>query len=405
MTEVIKMQSPAVGHGKDPNDTRDDPKYRRYLETEVVGKERAEANIHNNDRGQQEVVDLHAYRASAKLGKTIPAREWIWDKWASAGVVTGLSGAPGAGKSLFAQQMCTHAAAGIKLVGDAVANVPALHITCEDDEDELDRRQISICEAMQIPLPDDLHLMPWVGEETLLVRQESSIFTRTERFKTLDEYIGDHGIKMVTLDLIPDFWNGNEIIRTQVNAFVKSHLAYLAQRHHAAIVPLFHPSQSGVKDGTGQSGSTAWEGSFRGRIYLKRKDPEDHANPDRIISRVKANYAALDEKELMWREGYLWERGTDKQEERLAKDVGIFNEILVHCEKLEIAVSAAANSKHYYGKLFPDVWKSMDARRAPITKRAMERAYVKALVDGAICEVKRTNSTGKRIKFVGYGEA
>jgi len=352
-----------------------------------------------------ESIDLNAYRASDKSGLIIPPREWIWKHWASAGVVTGLSGPPGVAKSLLAQQIGTHAAMGLQLLGSLMMQVPALHVTCEDDEDELDRRQIQICDAMGIPLPNDLHLMSWVGEETLLVFQENGRFSRTPRFTALDEYIGEHGIKLLTLDLIPDFWNGNEINRTHVNAFVKSHLAYLARRHKAAVIPLFHPSKAGLADGTGTSGSTAWEGSFRGRIYLSRLKDDDLKSPDRTISRPKANYSTLDEREMTWRDGYLWEKGTDKEEDREQKNVQIFLEVLQCCEKRGMEVSPSNNSPNYFGKTFPQVWKGMDGRHSAITKRAMETAYLKCQMDGAVEILQATKTHGKRIKFVGYWDA
>lgn len=383
MTEVIKIQSPSDGNGKDPNDTRDDPGYREKLEEGLDKK-------------------LGIYIASSKAGKTIPQREWIWNSWASAGVVTGLSGAPGAAKSLFAQQLCTHAAVGVQFLGDKMLKAPAMHISCEDDEDELDRRQATICEAMGIPLPEDLHLASWVGEEALLVVLQDGRFVRTNRFKLLDEYMGDYGIRMATLDLIPDFWNGNEIIRTQVNAFVKSHLAYLAQRHKAALFPLFHPSQAGISNGTGQSGSTAWEGSFRGRIYIERKDEKDPTNNDRIVKRAKANYAALDEKEITWREGYLLEKGVDKVEEQASRNVGTFMEILQHCESRDIEVSPSPQSSNYYGKRFLEIWELMDGRRSKITQRAMEKAFTKVRYDGAVEVTERRSNKRPRIKYVGY---
>jgi len=393
MTEVVKMTAPHLDDAKDPNDARNDPRFRRYLETEVKG---AKAEPKNG------AIDLGAYRASDKSGITIPPREWIWKHWASAGVVTGLSGPPGVAKSLLAQQIGTHAAIGLQLLGSPMMQVPALHVTCEDDEDELDRRQIRICDAIGTQLPSDLHLMSWVGEETLLVFQDNGRFSRTPRFTALDEYIGDNSIKLLTLDLIPDFWNGNEINRTHVNAFVKSHLAYLARRHKAAVIPLFHPSKAGMADGTGTSGSTAWEGSFRGRIYMSRVKDDDMKSPDRIISRPKANYSTLDEKELTWRDGYLWEKGTNKDADRDQENEQIFLEILQYCEKKGIEVSPSTNAQKYYGRAFPEIWKMMDGRHRNITQRAMEKACLQARVKGLIEETERTKTTRPRLKFIGY---
>jgi RecA-family ATPase len=395
--------------GKDPNDARFDLDYAAYIEAEA--KRPAGEGTGGNGKDDAPVIDLKAWRASDMRGKEIPPREWIWDQWASAGVVTGLGGPPGAAKSLLAQQLCTHATVGMQYLGATMQKVPALHLTCEDDKNELDRRQARICDSMEIDLPDVMHLMSWVGEESLLIYVDNGLMHQTPRFKTLDEYIGDYGIRCVTMDLIPDFWNGNEIIRVHVNTFVKGHLAYLAQRHNAAIIPLYHPSKSGMADGSGTGGSTAWEGSFRGRIYIDKPDKEEITSPDRVIKRAKANYAALDEKDVTWKDGYLFsmEDPEAQPKNRDEKNLEIFLEILKYANEKDIAVSPSSNTSRYFGKLFPDLWKTIDGRhrsitKRSITKRSMEKAYLKALAEGLIEETERTNKESPRIRFIGYVE-
>ena len=123
MTEVVKMTAPHLDGAKDPNDARNDPRFRRYLETEVKGNPTVKPSsfdpvqvpvesYQDPTNKESKLPDLGGYRASDRKGKVIKPREWVWDKWASAGVVTGLSGAPVAAKSLFAQQICTHSATG-----------------------------------------------------------------------------------------------------------------------------------------------------------------------------------------------------------------------------------------------------------------------------------------------------
>ena len=46
MTEVVKMSAPHLGDAKDPNDSRDDPRFRRYLETEVKGVTKVVKGFH-----------------------------------------------------------------------------------------------------------------------------------------------------------------------------------------------------------------------------------------------------------------------------------------------------------------------------------------------------------------------
>lgn len=82
----------------------------------------------------------------------------------------------------------------------------------------------------------------------------------------------EHEFRIVVLDLVADFWDGNEIVRREVNHFVKGVIASLAVRHEAAIMLLHHPPARGWNSGSGQSGSTAWEGSVHSRLYLKEEN-------------------------------------------------------------------------------------------------------------------------------------
>ena len=74
-----------------------------------------------------------------------PERRWIVKDWLPIGTVTSLYGSGGVGKTLIAQQLATSVAAGRAFFGLETTQAPALVIACEDDRDELHRRQVSIC--------------------------------------------------------------------------------------------------------------------------------------------------------------------------------------------------------------------------------------------------------------------
>ncbi|MCC4251210.1 AAA family ATPase [Sphingobium naphthae] len=74
-------------------------------------------------------------------GTHAPDREWILRDWLVCKAAGLLSGQEGVGKSLLAQQMATCLAAGIPFLGLQGQRVRALYLTCEDDVDELHRRQ------------------------------------------------------------------------------------------------------------------------------------------------------------------------------------------------------------------------------------------------------------------------
>jgi len=230
-------------------------------------------------------------------GRTVPSRRWIWEGWIPVGAVTALYGDGGTGKSLLAQQLMTACATGAMFLGESVGHCRALGVFCEDDGDELHRRQASIVDRMGLSFPD-LGGMRWisrVGLENLL-----ATFTADGRcvptpfFAQILNAAKAFGARLVVIDTAADTFAGNENIRPQVRQFIAL-LTRFALEIGGAVVLLAHPSQTGKTSGSGDGGSTAWSNSVRSRLYLKRPEPAggDAPDPDlRSLSRLKANYAA-----------------------------------------------------------------------------------------------------------------
>ena len=68
------------------------------------------------------------------------------------------------------------------------------------------------------------------------------------------------------LDTLADVFAGNENARQEARQFIGL-LRGLAIEHDLAVVPLAHPSLSGMTSGTGTSGSTALLDSVRARSF------------------------------------------------------------------------------------------------------------------------------------------
>ena len=66
-----------------------------------------------------------------------PEREWALDDWIAARHESHLTGPGGVGKSLLAQQLCTCVALGLPFLGVKTEQATPIHVTCEDDTDEL----------------------------------------------------------------------------------------------------------------------------------------------------------------------------------------------------------------------------------------------------------------------------
>lgn len=237
-------------------------------------------------------------------GRAIPEREWIWEGWVPVGAVTALYGDGGTGKSLLAQQLMTACATNGLFLGQDVSRCRALGVFCEDDNDELHRRQASINNALGISFAD-LGEMRWisrVGNENLLMTfAADGRGVPTPFFSQILNAAREFGARLVVIDTAADAFAGNENIRPQVRQFIAL-LTRLAREIGGAVILLAHPSQTGKASGSGDGGSTAWNNSVRSRLYLKRPEQPNGRDQDtggeppdpdlRTLSRLKANYAA-----------------------------------------------------------------------------------------------------------------
>lgn len=242
-------------------------------------------------------------------------REWIVQDWIPKGVVSSLSGDGGMGKTLLAQQLLYAAGLGEKWLGIDVPATRGLGVFCEDDEDELHRRHNAIKadlgHAVGNPFTDTW-VWPRVGHDNLLVTFDKdgkplvSPFFANVMKQVMAKQIG-----LLVLDTIADLFGGNEIIRAQVNYFIKAVCGSLIKQAKEAgfvltIVLLSHPSQAGRNSGSGESGSTAWNNAVRARLYLTR--PEDGLPEQRVLTRKKSNYSASGDDvklDLIWTDGVL----------------------------------------------------------------------------------------------------
>jgi RecA-family ATPase len=240
---------------------------------------------------------LEVVEAISFQDKPLPVRRWIWEGWVPVGAVTALYGDGGTGKSLLAQQFMTACAANQPFLGQTVARCKALGVFCEDDNDELQRRQAAINDRLDIDFAD-LENMLWisrVGSENLLMTfAADGVGTPTPFFSQLIGLAKTSGVQLIVIDTAADTFAGNENIRPQVRQFIAL-LTRLARAVDGAVILLAHPSLTGKTTGSGDGGSTAWSNSVRSRLYLKKLEAAsgEELDPDRrILSRVKANYAS-----------------------------------------------------------------------------------------------------------------
>jgi hypothetical protein len=336
-----------------------------------------------------EVLDPRGWTEPAK------PREWIVPDWVPRGVVTALYGDGGMGKSLLAQQWMSCVALGTPWLGLETAKGRALGLMCEDDPDELHRRQEAINSHMQVGAEvwSDLRYVSRVGSDNVLMSFDGrDVGQPTAVFRQIDDLCTAFAPDFVVCDTIADFFGGNENNRSQVRQFVQNTFGQLARKHKCAVLICGHPSVSGITSGNGTGGSTAWNNTVRSRMYLTKPDGED-ANPDaRLLSRKKANYAARDAEVPI-----IWERGafsvSTPERAQALPEWAVISGIL---DMIDIAWKAGqpwsiAPQTKAQGRYLP----SVATRRFPVTESTVKRLLVAWVEEGAI-ETAEVDSHSKK---------
>jgi RecA-family ATPase len=242
-------------------------------------------------------------------GLLVPERQWLVLDWVPMARVTALYGAGGEGKTRLAQMLATACAlVGAQWVGLSVRHCNSLLVFCEDDQDEMHRRQAEINEHYGCSFSDltAMRWLPRLGADNALMTFEGRP-AQTAFYNELRDAAKFHNAKLVVVDTLADVFQANENDRSQARAFAQQALGALAREINGSVIALAHPSRAGITSGSGESGSTAWVGTVRSQLYLStpREDSGEPSDSDlRVLTRKKSNAARRDETiELRWRNG------------------------------------------------------------------------------------------------------
>lgn len=247
-----------------------------------------------------------------RLVRDPPARDWMVEGCFLKGTVALLAGDGGIGKSLLCQQLATSAALGRAWLGLSLKPGRALYLACEDDGDELHRRQYAINRdlgyAMEDVLDAGLDLIPRVGQDNALMLFNRQLW-RMVRGPLMDRLVArcrETGIQYVIIDTATQTFRGNQNDETQVADYI-TELRRLAIAIQGVVLITKHPSMTGRALGTGESGNVAWHNSVRSRLYL-----HEHKAMGLVLSGMKNNYGRkLDPIPLVWERGVLLRRESD----------------------------------------------------------------------------------------------
>ena len=333
-----------------------------------------------------------------------PDREWIVDGWLPIGTVTSLYGGAGFGKTLLAQQLQTATAIGAPFLGLQTAQCKSLAFYCEDDPDELHRRQRGICRHYGTQM-QDLDAMRWqarAGKPNVMVTVKDGIMKFSDFADFVWKAVEATGAKLVILDNIAQLFGGNENVRPEVTQFVNA-LSAIALQHGAAVLLLGHP---GKATDSQFSGSTAWDAAVRSRWLLERPTGEagDAGAAEladlRVLRKAKANYAGTgDEIPLRWVAGAFQVEGAGSVQKvidladmiaGMNADDNVFLACLDELTEQGRGVSESANALNFAPKTMAKMTAAAGVSRKRLTA-AMERLFHNGFIEVGIAGRRVSN--------------
>lgn len=204
--------------------------------------------------------------------------------------------------------LATSCAIGAPWLGLPVRRCNSLLVFCEDDTDEMHRRQENINAVYKCRFADlgAMRWLPRLGDENALMTFDGRP-VHTALFRQIQQEAKDSDAQLIVTDTLADVFIGNENDRGQARLFAQQTLGLLARATQGAVVALAHPSRAGMNSGSGESGSTGWIGTFRSQLYLSSPKVDEGEPPDpnlRVLTRKKSNAARRDETiEMLWKDG------------------------------------------------------------------------------------------------------
>lgn len=365
------------------------------------------SDLEQREAPQKAVAEQNKIFPASELTGDPPAREWLVQGWIPKREITGLYGPGGTGKSLLAQMLGTSAAVGSHWLGLPAPKIVTLAYFCEDDKNELWRRQAGINTAMSVQQDElsSFYMQNRRGLDNVMMRFQGNYGTPTDFFKQVQADIQAYEADLIILDNIGQIFGGNENDRGHVTQFI-NRLYDLIGESDRSILLLGHPSKgmqnAHAKEGS-FSGSTAWDACMRSRLTLEREKPKDDdedMSDRRILKKSKANYSSRgDVITMKWMHGFfehgngqrdMLDKLTEDAKIRDAKDV--FLQLLAIISEQGRAVSHKPRAHTYAPRVMSEMPQFKDKK---ISYRMLETALKLLINEGMLLqeqEIRKVNS-------------
>lgn len=313
--------------------------------------------------------------------------EWIVRGMVPKGFVTLLSGPGGTGKSLLGLMLQVTGATGDHFLHRETKAKRTIAFYGEEDQAELERRTLKVCAGLGIgrDKPETAFSVALHGRDAVIATWNGKKMVPTDVYRHFEEAIEACQPDCIILDNIARLYSGNENDRVQVTQFVTLLEAW-AVKFDCGVILMGHPSKGGAE----YSGSTAWEGSVRSRLYFARPEIDADADPalvedKRILSVGKANMGKVGTEVLMeWVDGCFQVDVSEIHDggplehlrEKYAKSKAetVFLDCLAALEKQGRHATDSNRSPYFAPKIMGKMPEAEGVQRKEL-ERAMERLF------------------------------
>jgi RecA-family ATPase len=230
-----------------------------------------------------------------------------------------IAGRGSAGKSLLMQQLASAMAVGRNFLGHIEAPKRVLYWACEEDHDELWRRQVNFARWLNVGLDafdENFIAQARLGLDNTLYATSFGRPAWTPLIEDLRQQCNDYDADILVVDNIGQVFGANENARHDVTAFINGLIGLVPDRPFG-IVLIGHPAKIA---GSEFAGNGAWENAVRMRLFLgdrlpDEKQPEAEEETDsrvRVLAKRKTNYSERDYVRFTLDEGvFIPEQGND----------------------------------------------------------------------------------------------
>lgn len=245
--------------------------------------------------------DGNAISAFDLLGREVKPVQELIPGLLQKGIVTFLCAPGGNHKSRLAQQWAMalnvgaspfgrrYGEAMVKRGAPSPSRATLVHVSAEDDENELARRAQNIADVLELPPPPKpTQDAPYAGGVFLARRgkdcalaimgENGDCTLRPFYFELLALLQSIPGHKVVVLDSAYDFvrFKGyGKIDEDSVNLFIKVVLQGICDKGDCTIIMPWHPSQAGSGRNEMDGWSVAWRNAARARLVIEASDKND----------------------------------------------------------------------------------------------------------------------------------